>query len=81
VRKWSNAKFYKFKKLSFICNKSFEVCDDVLEVVSCREQARGQYVAVVDTPISIQDQQHIMHLLGYTPTHVIHKNTTINRIF
>ena len=81
VRKWSKSQFRKFKKLSIVYPTLFDVCSDVVEVVEDPRHATGQYVVVVDEPISKEEQQNILYKLGYTPTLLIHKNTLVYRKF
>ena len=81
VRKWSKLQFRKFKKLSLVHSTPFDVCSDVVEVVEDPRHATGQYVVVVDEPISKEEQQNILHKLGYTPTLLIHKNILVYQKF
>ena len=81
VRKWSKLQFRKFKKLSLVHSTPFDVCSDVVEVVEDLRHTTGQYVAVVDEAISKEEQQNILHKLGYTPTLLIHNNTSVYRKF
>lgn len=81
ARKWSTSKFKKFKKLSLISNTSFTTHSGMIEVVQLEHDACGQYTACVNRVISIDEQQQILHLIGYNPLQVIYNNIVINKKF
>jgi hypothetical protein len=81
LRKWNSSKFKKFKKLSFITSVKFEVCDDAVEIVEDISNASGQYVTHIDKAVTIDEQQHILHMLGYTPTQLRYNSIIVDRKF
>jgi Glycosyl transferase family 2 len=83
--KWNNppydTSFKKYKKLSVVSPITFDVVDELIEIVDGVEQATGQYIIVTDRVIDEDEQHQISEILNYKPTSLTINGLTITRKF